>query len=378
MKKALFLIFHGFAAHNGISKKIHYQVNAMRECGIDTKLCYLDMLPDHTHRRMIDDIVLEDYGNGFMSKIKKRISYGALADYILKNDFDFLYIRSAHNANPFLNSFLKKVHSNGIKTAMEIPTYPYEGQFKGASREAKIRFRIDLLCRDTMAKYLDYMVSFTELPTILGVPNIPISNGIDFNETPVKTQINDTTKKINFIGVAELHYWHGFDRMIAGMAQYYATKKSDEPDVAFNIVGTGFGSEYDKLKAQVSALNLDDKVIFQGNKSGDELTRMFEINDMGIASLGRHRSGNTRIKTLKNREYAARGIPFVYSEIDDDFEAMPYITKAPADESAIDIRSLISFYQNVKMTPEQIRNSIINTLSWHAQMQKIIDTVSKK
>ncbi len=35
---------------------------------------------------------------------------------------------------------------------------------------------------------------------------------------------------------------------------------------------------------------------------------------MGIASLGRHRNGITRIKTLKNREYAARGIPFVYSE----------------------------------------------------------------
>ncbi len=34
-----------------------------------------------------------------------------------------------------------------------------------------------------------------------------------------------------------------------------------------------------------------------------------------------------KIKTLKNREYAARGIPFIYSEIDDDFENMPYIIK---------------------------------------------------
>ena len=378
MKKALFLIFHGFAAHNGISKKIHYQVNALKSCGVDTKLCYLDMLPDHTHRLMVDDMILEDYGNGFMSKIKKRISYGALGDYILKNDFDFLYIRSAHNANPFFNTFLKKVHSAGIKTALEIPTYPYEGQFKDAGREAKIRLRIDLMCRNTMAKYLDYIVSFTELDTILGVPNIPISNGIDFEKTPVKTQINDTSKHLNMIGVAELHYWHGFDRLISGIANYYKEKKEDEPDVTFNIVGTGFGSEYDKLKAQVEALGLENKVIFRGNKSGDELTRMFEENDLGIASLGRHRSGNTRIKTLKNREYAARGIPFVYSEIDDDFENRPYITKAPADETPIDVHHLVDFYHSVKMTPLEIRNSIIDTLSWKAQMQKVIATVSKK
>ena len=33
--KALFLIFHGLNPANGISKKIYYQVNALRACGID-------------------------------------------------------------------------------------------------------------------------------------------------------------------------------------------------------------------------------------------------------------------------------------------------------------------------------------------------------
>ena len=33
--KALFLIFHGFDKANGISKKIHYQVKALKECGVD-------------------------------------------------------------------------------------------------------------------------------------------------------------------------------------------------------------------------------------------------------------------------------------------------------------------------------------------------------
>ena len=30
MKKALFVIFHGFDPNNGISKKIFYQVNALK------------------------------------------------------------------------------------------------------------------------------------------------------------------------------------------------------------------------------------------------------------------------------------------------------------------------------------------------------------
>ena len=43
--KALFLIFHGFDKANGISKKIHYQVKALKECGVDVRLCYYDITP---------------------------------------------------------------------------------------------------------------------------------------------------------------------------------------------------------------------------------------------------------------------------------------------------------------------------------------------
>ena len=90
--------------------------------------------------------------------------------------------------------------------------------------------------------------------------------------------------------------------------------------------------------------------------------------------MARHRSNITDIKTLKNREYAARGIPFMYSEIDSDFENKPYILKATADESSIDIQKIISFYDQCTCTPLEIRNSIKN-LSWKIQMQKVVDEV---
>ena len=70
------------------------------------------------------------------------------------------------------------------------------------------------------------------------------------------------------------------------------------------------------------------------------LDQLFSKADMGIGSLGRHRSGITHIKTLKNREYAARGIPFVYSEIDADFDHCNYVLKVPANETPINIHGI--------------------------------------
>ena len=76
----------------------------------------------------------------------------------------------------------------------------------------------------------------------------------------------------------------------------------------------------------------------------------------------------------KNREYAARGIPFIYSEIDDDFENMPYIMKIAADETPVDIPQIIQFYQSIDRSPEKIRNSIKH-LSWKEQMKKVIESI---
>ena len=101
---------------------------------------------------------------------------------------------------------------------------------------------------------------------------------------------------------------------------------------------------------------------------------LFNKCDCGIGSLGRHRVGIDKIKTLKNREYAARGIPFIYSETDSDFDTKPYVLKAPADETAIDIDSIVSFYKRLSMSPEEIRNSI-SSLSWENQMNNVLNNI---
>ena len=363
--KTLFLIFHGFQEHNGISKKIRFQIDALRQCGVETDLCYMDVDNVGHRKRMINNEVYEDYGSGIIGKIRKRIKYSGLIKYIITNKIDLVYIRHDHNSSPFLIRFFKKLRKCGIIIFLEIPTYPYEHEFVGW--QMKRDLFVEKFFRKSLMKQIHRIVTFSNQDTIFGVPAIKISNGIDFEKIKMKEHVGNISGQINLIGVAEIHFWHGFDRLIKGLIQYYQNTQSVK--VIFHIVGAG---DTAPLKQLVQENHLERYVIFHGTQFGDNLDNLFEQADMGVASLARHRSNITYIKTLKNREYAARGIPFIYSEIDEDFENMPYVMKVPADETPIPINDIIRFRISKHFDPKEIRDSIYD-LSWKSQMQKVID-----
>lgn len=370
MAKLLFIIFHGFDPNNGISKKISYQVNALKECGMEVHLCYMDETSGK--KRIVDDTIIADYGNGVMAKIKKRLEFSSIAQYAIDNQIEYVYIRSNHNANPFTIRMIQQMKRVGMKVVMEIPTYPYDQEYKAQGISRQI-FQ-DKIFRNRFAKYLDAIVTFSDYDRIFGQRTIRISNGIDFSHVKIKTTTNDTSKELNLIGVAEIHEWHGFDRLIKGLAVFYS--KPQDYIVRFHIVGYFFSSEIENnFKAIISSYHLEQHVILYGKQHGEELDELFNQCDFGIGSLGRHRVGIQEIKTLKNREYAARGIPFIYSETDSDFDNKPYVIKAPADETPINIDSIISFYRSNTMSAQQIRDSI-KDLSWKYQMKKVLDSIN--
>jgi hypothetical protein len=369
MKKVLFLIFHGFDPNNGISKKISYQVDAFKKCGMNVHLCYMD--EKDTKKRIIDGDVIADYWNGLLSKILKRTDFSAISNYVKKNQIDLVYIRSNHNANLFTINMVKKMKAYGAKVVMEIPTYPYDIEYKAQGISRQI-FQ-DKIFRNQLAKYLDAIVTFSDFDKIFGQRTIKISNGIDFDSVKMKTTINDTSKELNLIGVAEIHEWHGFDRIVRGLADYYS--KPQDYLVEFHVIGYFFSKEIeDEFRKIISDNHMENYVILYGKKHGTELDNLFDKCDFGIGSLGRHRVGIDKIKTLKNREYAARGIPFIYSETDSDFDPKPYVLKAPADESPIEIQRIIDFYKKNTMSPIEIRESITD-LSWKKQMELVIKEV---
>ncbi len=375
--KILFLVYHGFSEVSGISKKIHYQVKGLRQNGHEVHLCYYDFAENGHRCRYVDDEVLADYGKGVLAGLRQRTEYDSVFDYCQLNGIQMVYARCFQNANPFLVRFFAYLKRAGIKAVMEIPTYPYDQEFQGFSRAERLQLRIDQLFRRRLAKQLEAIVTFTNKQQIFGQRTINISNGVDLDSMPLHQPV-DTSRELHLIGVAEVHYWHGYDRLIAGLGEYNDTQRKP---VYFHIVGGVWKSEmYNDEHAPgfaelIEKYGLKDKVIFHDQLFGDDLNAVFAQSSFAVGSLARHRSGISDIKTLKNREYASRGLPFVYSENDSDFDHQPYVLKVPADESPVDIARIVDFVENLKMTPQEIRRTVEH-LSWKEQMQKVVEAVA--
>lgn len=368
--KGLFIVFHGFSAHSGISKKIFAQCEALRRNGADIALCHLEIDTDGTQRRMAGDAVIRTFGSGFRAKLLKRISYADITDYIRREGVRFLYIRHDLNANPLLVGWLRRVRRLGVRIALEIPTYPYDAEFREAGRKEKIQLQVDRMFRRAMARQVDRIITFSDDAEIFGQKTVRISNGIDFGTIPLKTEVHAIAREVRLLALANIHPWHGFDRVIEGLKNYYAAPH--DRIVKLHIVGDGMPGLIDGYARSIAAYGLGEYVEITGPRSGAALDAEFAWCDMGVASLARHRNGIESLKSLKNREYAARGIPFVYSERDSDFDAMPYVLKAPADDSPLDIAALAGWLDAADRTPGHIRRTIEGSLSWERQMQKVM------
>ena len=378
--KILFLVYHGFSEVSGISKKIHYQVKGLRENGHDVRLCYYGFAENGHRCRYIDDKIIKDYGTGKWAGIRQRTDYDCVYDYCFREGIQLVYARCFQNANPWLVQFFKRLKKAGVHAVTEIPTYPYDSEFVGFPFQTRMNLKIDQLFRNKLYRQMDAVVTFSDAKEIFGQRTINISNGVDFDSIPLHSPLLTPHSPLHLIGVAEVHYWHGYDRLIAGLGEYY--KQTDyHRDVFFHIVGgVGPSEMYDSMHAPgfaelMEKYSIKDKVIFHGQLFGQELDKVFNQCQFAIGSLARHRSGITAIKTLKNREYATRGIPFIYSEQDSDFDHQPYVVKASADESPIDIQQIVDFVDSFKMHPDEIRCTVEH-LTWKTQMQLVVQQVT--
>lgn len=385
--KVLFLVFHGFEPNSGITKKIHYQLRGLRQLGHEVHLCSYGF-DERGHRvRRIDDTVIADYGRGAAAIVRSRLGLADVGRWCRSHGVDMVYARSFHNASPLTVRLFRSLAASGIRVVMEIPTYPYDQEYAGFPWREQLKLAVDRLFRRRLAAATQAIVTFSAAPTIFGQRTIRISNGIDLDAIPCKPAATNThhAATLHLTAVAEVHYWHGIDRIIDGLGRYYAaaTPPATAPTrhVVLHIVGgvgptEMLGSRHAPgFATLIDRWHLASKVVFHGQLFGPALDDVMAHTDLAIGSLARHRSGIADIKTLKNREYAARGIPFIYSETDADFDGRPYVMKVPPDESPIDIAALVAFIDSVRLTPADIRATVAH-LAWSRQMQAVIDALT--
>ena len=325
------------AEFDGICKKIRTQVNVFREYRYQVEFCYTQN------------------GEAWLDNGKKRISLGKVpaglnillanelfARALRKRKYDAVYIRHSA-ANPMYVHLLSVLRRNCSRIVLEMPTYPYDQELRGNWRLDLGRI-VDKWSIRKVGRFVDRIVTYQEYEELLGVPTIRIVNGIDFSNVPM-AGFKPGKEQIDLVGVAMLSPWHGFDRVIDGLARY--NRQEHRTRVCFHIVGEG--TEAEKYRETVRRENLEDCVFFCGKKMGKELDEIFEGADIGVSSIGLHRIGLKEASPLKDREYGARGLVFLADHrIDFLEEKSGYLFRVPADDTPVDISELVDFYEELK------------------------------
>src|SRR5665647_1646028 len=155
----------------------------------------------------------------------------------------------------------------------------------------------------------------------------------------------------------------------------YPYDQENKKKVFFHIAGDSDNTEPIRYKELVKKCDLSNYVIFYGRKTGKELDMIYNKADIAVGSLGCHRISIKNVKTLKNREYCARGLPFFYSETDVDFEDKDFIFKVPSNDSPIEIEEIINFVTNNKLDEVKIRKYACENLTWEKQFEKVLNEV---
>ena len=274
------------------------------------------------------------------------------------NEYDIAYIRFQFFC-PFVLNMVKSFHKANTKTIMEIPTYPYNTELKKQGLRGLPKRMIDGTFKRACARYIDCFAAPLYGDAIMGVPCIEIRNGIDVDEIPAKKiQVGDDNK-IHLLAVAMMAPWHGYDRMIKGLHNYYST--GGKEDFVLHLVGQGVASE--EYHSLIEKYNLFNHVIEHGKLHGTELDEMYNIADIGIGSLGVHRTVIKKTNTLKIMEYMAKGIPVICepSECGIPKESLYRLTVSD-DEKPIDISELFKFYKDIyrKRTKDKVIEDIRN------------------
>jgi hypothetical protein len=325
-----------------------------------------DKIKEKNHNVKVKNKYLKKY-----SYYKKNLLF--FKYFINNNKFNFIYVR-----RPFLSyKFIKiiKKFSKYSYIFYEYPTYPHLKESFNTKNFPKLV--TDLIYERFLKKYIYNYIVISYYNS--NERFITINNGIDLaNIKTVKKEVKNN--KLNLLVIANLAPWHGIDRIIKGLYNYYSIKSnSDKKDIKLFIIGYGNGKIYNSLVKLTKELNMEKYVIFHGTKTGKELDDIVNKCDMAFGSLGMHRIDLEYASTLKLREYCARGIPFVYAYNDFDFNNFKYSMKIDSNESPVNIDKIIEFYNSIKNENyiEEMRKYAEENLTWDAKMKPVIEKINE-
>ena len=327
--KVVYLTTSTEDASFGVKSKIKTQISVMQSHYIDVEL--IDIKQSGKWRSILSCIPFVNFNYDF-----KKFETTA-------QTVDCVYMRYFLCDIHLISSLIRIKHNNPkVKILIEIPTYPYDSEYKPYS-PLLIK---DKLTRFLLKKYVTNILTYSLDSQIYGIPAINISNGINTSIIRPKRTTNNN-EQINIICVACISFWHGIDRIIYGLLKYYLSNGNRY--FVIHIVGNGDMQIISQYKNLVNEYQLQKYVKFYGEKKGKELDDIYDICDLAFDSLGRHRSRVFYNSSLKGKEYLAKGLPIisgVKTELDND-KNFKYYLRIPADDTPVDFKKIADFFDYI-------------------------------
>ncbi len=319
--------------------------------------------------------------NFFLMKLKNLARFNEYLSFLQEAinfiNPDKIYIRRIIPVTNGLISLVKSMKEKNIQVFYEYPDFPDIPWVKpkNTSITNQLKYIVEKKQVTKLKKYLYRIVAISVDESIVDekIEIVYIRNGIDLTNMSITTR-EYQKQTVNLLGVANIGFWHAYDRIIKGIDKYYKEHKK-AINVKFHIVGDG--KEKSMLEQLVRDLSLDEHVIFYGSKNGEELNEIVNQGDIGIGILGNHRKELYGDSSLKNREYCARAIPFVIAARDLDFpDELPFVKRISADETIVDINEIVEFYSNLNESHpnfrEEMRTYAVKNLQWEEKIKPII------
>lgn len=304
------------------------------------------------------------------SLFKMQSYYQAVSSNVNAQDYDLVLIRH-HLVFPGFIKMLEKFKKNNpkLKIVIDLPTYPYEEEWKKTLGSAVLS--IDAKYRNRLSEFVDLIIHYGKDHSLFGIPCLQSSNGIIEGEHHYK-RLNNKHSGIHLIAVGKWRYWHGLERVIIGLSNYYRTKQEEE--IFLHIVGDG--EEIPKYKAIVETEKIADKVIFYGGITGCELDRLLEQADIGIGTLALYKKNVFIDSSLKHRTYCQHGIPFILYNDDADFPHDSDFVYYVPHEGCIEMEEILQFFYKIERKEhlsERMMNYASQKLNWKSKMKRVIE-----
>lgn len=348
--------------HGGVDRKISNQVRALSNAGLNC------------------DLMILSYTNATKDKILRRLPFCSDCrgwdDLAQARGYDYVFIRKPTYLSKELLGAIESFRDNNPKAVvvMEFPTFPYEGELsKLGQKPLLIKDRHN---RKKLQRLVDRIAENSGQTDIYSIPTLQIWNGVDLSRIRVKKPVMDLSE-VNILCPAKFDRWHGIDRFLEGLANYGTAKRT----VKLHLMGVGPALE--DLKRQVARLNLQNQVVFYGYCEPEEMDKVYDLCTLGLDSVGIHRRGPLALSSsLKSAEYLAKGLPFIFAGKLDvlNREKTSFCFEVPADDTPIDIESVISFhdglysrYSNQCELINEIRKYAERTSGMDVAMKSVVD-----